>query len=44
MSDNSKTPDFQETLKRMLETPPKKNKPLNADDKKKTGKDKASPE
>jgi len=25
-----KSPDFQETLKRMLNSPPKENKPLNA--------------
>jgi len=25
----TKTPDFQKTLKRMLETPPKENKPLS---------------
>jgi len=31
----TKDSDFQETLKRMLETPPKENKPLNADKKKK---------
>ena len=27
----SKAPDFQETLKRMLKSPPKENKPLNAE-------------
>ena len=27
------TPDFQKTLKRMLETPPKENKPLNHESK-----------
>jgi len=25
----TKTPDFQDTLKRMLETPPTENRPLN---------------
>jgi len=29
----TKTPDFQETLKRMLETPPKENKPFNHENK-----------
>lgn len=29
----TKSPDFQKTLKRMLETPPKENKPLNANKK-----------
>ena len=28
----TKSPDFQQTLKRMLETPPKENKPLNHED------------
>jgi len=39
----NKSPDFQETLKRMLKTPPKENKPLNAEEKKKNnGKPKKS--
>ena len=28
----AKSPNFQETLKRMLETPPKENKPLSHED------------
>jgi hypothetical protein len=31
---NETTPEFQKALKRMLESPPKENKPLNATDKK----------
>jgi len=30
----TKTPDFQDTLKRMLQTPPKENKPLSVAEKK----------
>jgi len=30
----TKTPDFQKTLKRMLEMPPKENKPLNHSERK----------
>jgi len=33
----TKTPDFQETLKRMLNSPPKENKPLHEARKKKDG-------
>ena len=29
----TKSPDFQKTLKRMLESPPKENKPLNHESK-----------
>jgi len=39
---NAQTPEFQETLKRMLESPPKENKPLNTGDKSKTGENKSA--